>query len=46
MLKEKGASMLKVDFPEYGKDPCDWKPEDIEKALQSRKGIKVNITKI
>lgn len=46
--REKARKLLKnkidfkiVEYPDYGKDVCDWSDEDIEEMLSSAKGVNI-----
>ena len=46
MLKDRGVKVLIVDYPEYGKDPCEWSDETIHNMVENAHTVRRNIRRI
>ena len=46
MLKERDIKVLIVDYPDYGKDPCDWKDKDIHNMVNNAHSKRLNIRRL
>lgn len=46
MLKDRDVKVLVVDYPDYGKDPCDWKDKDIHNMISNAHFKKLNIRRL
>ena len=46
MLKDRDIKVLVVDYPDYGKDPCDWKDKDIHYMVNNAHSRKLKIRRL
>ena len=46
MLKDRDIKVLIVDYPDYGKDPCDWKDKDIHYMVNNAHSRKLKIRRL
>ena len=46
MLKDRDIKVLIVDYPDYGKDPCDWKDKDIHNMVKNAHSKRLNIRRL
>ena len=44
--KLRGMTWLSVDFPEYGKDPCDWGDSDIDLMISSKRLLSTKLKRL